>query len=436
MQAAALTLKNVHDVSAVDFAIEILKNHTEYGKQGGSAALNELNKFRRGSSQNISSSAEQPPAQKYNAPNASQSSDIRKTGPHMPAQSWIAAVEELFNNSVMQELHGRVVLVGLCLLDEDVRNALTKDDFIFVLIKEIKEDITSILDTGGLKLYNETLGALDETGITDFVNNQADGPLKTKDQDQLDRYNFAEFLVKLLNNTEIKNGSYSLHLYAPWGAGKTSLMNFMKDIMAPDSKKSDGKESEETKKLKKEKPLWYIVDFNAWQNQSLAYPWWTLMNSVYHKVRKHLSLSTRLKEWWWRFNASKLHYLIALVAIIWLIVLVIIPAFKSAEKSLPTSTKNNIENRSPAGAAKDSSNIQNKEPTNPVKEALDNIDKIIAVLISAWAFVAGLSRSIFLGSKKTAQNYVDSQEDPMTKFKTRFETLVDCNRHVTCSHIY
>lgn len=207
-------------------------------------------------------------------------------------------------------------MIGLSLMDDELRRILTHNDFLKKLIDELKEDIEDILTPKGKQLYKAVLPEEAASSSTAYVDSQPDNPVTEPNDDKLGRKEFAEFLVQLLNTTSLRMGAYALHIFAPWGFGKTSVFNFMKTIMNRD-------------RLKDGKPRWVYVDFNAWQNQHLTHPWWTLMNTIYQNVKKHLSWRFRLKEWWWRFSSSKLHYLIGIGVLTWLVALLVIPLYKT-----------------------------------------------------------------------------------------------------------
>ncbi|MEO7768928.1 MAG: P-loop NTPase fold protein, partial [Ferruginibacter sp.] len=234
----------------------------------------------------------------------------------------------------------------------------------------------------------------------DFVGTLNDVAVSEKDDDDLDRYAFAEFLVKLLQNTTISFGAYSVHLYASWGAGKTSVMNFMKQILTADKQKNG-------------RDKWHIVDFNAWQNQSLAYPWWSLMNNIFRTVKNSLSYKHRINEWFWRYNSSWLHYFIAAVFIVFFFIL-----YSGTHTVNPQVATGQVKSSSPEV------NDQN-DAGRRTKNEIEDIAKIVTGIISISAFSIGLSKSLFVKSVKAAENYINSEQEPMNEFKRRFTKLTN-----------
>jgi Cdc6-like AAA superfamily ATPase len=134
--------------------------------------------------------------------------------------------------------------------------------------------------------------------------------------DLLDRKPFAEILgdrIKEVYAGLDSTGSRSddrafiIHLHGPWGLGKSTLLNFVKDHLEKESvkDKTDG---------------WLVVDFNAWKYQRLKPPWWTLMGQIQHAAQqrdlqgfKKLSMKF-VSEWlkshgqwlWMRFRLGTL----------------------------------------------------------------------------------------------------------------------------------
>ncbi|MBL0716741.1 MAG: S8 family serine peptidase [Desulfosarcina sp.] len=111
--------------------------------------------------------------------------------------------------------------------------------------------------------------------------------------------------------------AFIIHIHGPWGAGKTSVLNFLKQRLT----------SEENKGLNtgNGKEFWLVVDFNAWLNQRANLPWMALLDSVYRQgvrqlVRKkplnaaHLFLC----EHFWRFRYGIAPYLFAGALLLWL----------------------------------------------------------------------------------------------------------------------
>ncbi len=102
-------------------------------------------------------------------------------------------------------------------------------------------------------------------------------------RDLLNRKPLARFLAEDLRRTREQNrGSYVMHVHGPWGSGKTSLLNFVRDeLERPTERPGD------------EGRQWIVIDFNAWRHQRFEQPWWWLMEAVSVQARRRL----RSREW-------------------------------------------------------------------------------------------------------------------------------------------
>lgn len=100
-----------------------------------------------------------------------------------------------------------------------------------------------------------------------------------------------------------------VHVHAPWGAGKTSLLGFLEDELA---RPADGGRP------------WVVVHFSAWQHQRVAPPWWWLLAAIRRDGMRALrSVSRRraLRFWvddvaWRLWNARPALASVAVVALL------------------------------------------------------------------------------------------------------------------------
>lgn len=117
--------------------------------------------------------------------------------------------------------------------------------------------------------------------------------------DQLGRRAFAQALVERMDKIHSKGGrdGFAAHIHAPWGAGKTSVLLMMRDLMTAENRKAGGEGIG---------PLWVIVDFNAWEQQRRNPPWWPLIEAVKGSCLERLSgakggvafLRAFMMDWW------------------------------------------------------------------------------------------------------------------------------------------
>jgi len=330
-------------ISAAEFVQEILKSHSEYAK-GKTSSLK-----------------------------------LEKIEVTRPAIEWLADVQSLFDADRMTQLstaekppvlHGRLVVIGLCLLDGQLRRQVSRDGVFKELVKELNEPLEEILTQRGQVLYE----------TPDSVPNQPDDPLESIEADQLGRAAFARYLAERIVALNAKGGSFSIHIYGPWGSGKSTLLNFLRETL--------------------KKKSWLVVEFNAWRNQHIRLPWWTLMETVFDQTKQELKQRHRLFEIFWRFCSGRLVPLISLsVCALWIIALVVAPWLR--------------------GSSETGSSL------HAVAEQLDDVGKILAIVGTVWGLVIAYNRSLLFGSSKAAENYLDSIRDPMNEIKLRFERFVN-----------
>ena len=91
------------------------------------------------------------------------------------------------------------------------------------------------------------------------------------------------------------NGAFMMHIHGPWGSGKSSLLNFIRQELH--SQPGDDR--------------WVSIYFNAWRYQRLRPPWWALTHGLYRQARAELQKANLpndqrratvllLNEMWWR----------------------------------------------------------------------------------------------------------------------------------------
>jgi hypothetical protein len=131
--------------------------------------------------------------------------------------------------------------------------------------------------------------------------------------DQLQRRPFAEVVGARMDEVRGtqrraggEGGAFMVHVHGPWGAGKTSVLNFLRAYL------QDGERPAEQR--------WVVVDFNAWRHQRIRPPWWSLLREVYAQAARQLgtrrSLWLRAQWLWWRFRADWVPAAAALLLIV------------------------------------------------------------------------------------------------------------------------
>ena len=137
-----LTHKNA--VYAIDIVKLILKLHPEYANSSSSISL---------------------------APN--------KTSEQKHVDSWLYDVYELFNHDLVQELHGRLVIIGLSRLDDDLEQQLNAFKLLEALHEELREPLEDLLkiDNFNSNASESNDGYSKEVREAESVVTHADSPL-------------------------------------------------------------------------------------------------------------------------------------------------------------------------------------------------------------------------------------------------------------------
>jgi peptidoglycan hydrolase-like protein with peptidoglycan-binding domain len=188
-------------------------------------------------------------------------------------REWIDDVRTLYVPE--REVDDRMTLVGLALLERDLRGQLEGDGFLSAIEGEI-EDFDRCLSGRGKSLH-----------MPDAVPTLSDQP---SDVDNLGRKAFAEALGARLIDEQHRSSaakagqsqrpepdSFVLHLEGPWGSGKTSLLRFLGGYL-----NSHG---------------WLIVQFNAWQHQRVGAPWWLLIAEVHREAVRSAPWPKKVSLW-------------------------------------------------------------------------------------------------------------------------------------------
>ncbi|SDR34814.1 P-loop NTPase fold protein [Pseudovibrio sp. Tun.PSC04-5.I4] len=93
------------------------------------------------------------------------------------------------------------------------------------------------------------------------------------------------------NSSEEQGGQsqgYATLLHAPWGKGKTSLWNFLKeDLKRGELSYAVDGTFEKTQK-------WVTVEFNAWDHEHREKPWWPFLQCVYSELSEGYSAQWKM----------------------------------------------------------------------------------------------------------------------------------------------
>ena len=106
-----------------------------------------------------------------------------------------------------------------------------------------------------------------------------------------------------------RTAPFIIHIHGPWGAGKTSLLEFMRQELQPAGPDH----------------YWVVVSFNAWLHQRIGPPWWALMNELYWQAQSQLrdrdpkwARSLWRNQMWWWFGAGIGPYALTIGALVWI----------------------------------------------------------------------------------------------------------------------
>jgi hypothetical protein len=220
-------------------------------------------------------------------------------------------------------------------------------------------------------------------------------------EDKLGREPVAKAFVDLIKKdvfTEDMNHAFMVHLQGEWGAGKSTFLNLIKKHL------NDGKEE------------WIVIDYNAWQNQHITPPWWTLIDQIYRqtKIRKPFDFFGNLwrGENWRRIKLySGWQKTIAIF-----LTLIIVSGLVYFGKSIIDFVLG-----IPFFAVGEDS-AENEPIIATIGKLLVALGSIVTII---FAFSKVLTSSFFTISSDEANSFLKRSADPMSRIKTHFGGLVN-----------
>jgi len=221
------SLRAKSSVTAWDIVQTLLGRHSEYG--GGQASM---------------LSSESGPT----------------AGVSKPVGEWIEKAKARLDTTIVKELHGRLLILALARVDEDLHRYLQRGDFLQKVESELREPVDRLFLAPG-----------------DAAPLHVDGPEK---KDRLGREAFARSLAARLRRiwqdySQEAESSFILHLHGPWGAGKTTLLRLLRKELAPETDvvRQDKKTAilellrkvlrRKTNVARQDESRWIVVEFNA-----------------------------------------------------------------------------------------------------------------------------------------------------------------------------
>ena len=95
-------------------------------------------------------------------------------------------------------------------------------------------------------------------------------------------------LLDLDKEGKKRSGAFFVHVHGPWGSGKTTLLNLLRNYLRNGHERPLGE--------KYNKSPWIVIDFNAWQQQRMRPPWWSLMDAVFRGAVRQLNSKRKEKN--------------------------------------------------------------------------------------------------------------------------------------------
>ncbi len=366
-------------VTAWEILKRLIELHSEYGEGQASALLNMPG----------------PPA-----------------GTSRPVDEWIADVKSLIEPSAVTRLHGRLLILGLARVDDDLGQFLDGEGFLQKVETELRDPVEHCFRPR-----------------PDAAPLHVDSP---ENIDRLGREVFARSLAKRIKEMwqeyrEQSDSSFVLHLHGPWGSGKTTLLRLLRQELEPEQVVGGSIATrigriwqgstlrhlllrvmgKKTERMDKRTSDWVVVDFNAWRLQRLDPPWWSLLNSVY---TESLTAFSANREYWHarrvragelgrRLFAGRKDLLVGALVFFALALLAYYPL-----RSRPVGSQQGL-----LATLKDNA------------EALSAVLALLGTLLTASLV---MSRSLLSGSSQSAKTFVDHASSPMDLVRRHFKKLV------------
>ena len=251
-----------------------------------------------------------------------------------------------------------------------------------VLKKSTKDGKEGVLKKGSLSNY-------------DSIELYPDDPT---DEDSLSRSSLAELLAHRMIKVRNQNptGSFIVNLDGPWGSGKSSFLKLLK------------KELHRSNVSQKRELEWIVVEFNAWQNQRIHNPWWSLMDSVWRQSSAYLLknnfpryIKMAIFQAIWRSKLSRGRFFAFTTFILFLTGMIVL--FSGLDFSDITKL------------------------TESGKQLIENIQKISGIVAVVASFISGillLRNSLFPSTRSDVAELLKSFDDPMRRLTEHFTKYI------------
>lgn len=256
--------------------------------------------------------------------------------------------------------------------------------------------------------------------------------------DLLDRKPFADVLGDRINEIyALQRGArgkgddqaYIIHLHGPWGSGKSTILNFLRDRLRHGW-------------LVQDQPGWLVVDFNAWKYQRLKPAWWALMMQIQQAAeRQSVLLFDRFDlKWrwlWLRFRLGALSKQLGPMLICIALIALIYAWLGTGNISQRANTNQTAQ--ASQTAAKDVGDATAKtsavvtglaakaSQTADKPDAHDTTLKVLAAIIAAVSGAFGIFnvvKTVTAKPETVTKAHAELVADPYIKVITQFEALI------------
>jgi hypothetical protein len=204
--------------------------------------------------------------------------------------------------------------------------------------------------------------------------------------------------------------SFFVHIHAPWGAGKSSLLNFLATDLQNRPRLNAASQRRRiartgTGRRKPERPnlaQWIVVEFSAWKHQRLVPPWWWLLSAVQRACTRELWRINRGRWlWFWVRDIAWRLWNARVIAIAGLLLIgLAAAAWQLSWFGLPD------------------------KKVTVVQAVVLTAVSVIGLITALIQIVRGFSRWLAVGSSEGAVRFLKRSHDPLKVYRRRFRWLV------------
>lgn len=200
--------------------------------------------------------------------------DLAVEGPERTGREWLDAVGLVFDRGVVDQLHGRLAIVGLAVCVPALGQRLLESGLLPAIESEIREDVQTLLTSEG-RMLREALSGTPRAGYTADTVGGADLLDVDKDVNAL-----AAVLAARDNKPPLSVG-----LFGRWGTGKSFFMHRLEEQM---------------EELGRTAPTVYCdkvvhIRFNAWHYVD-ANLWASLVAHIFERLADHAGEDPKARE--------------------------------------------------------------------------------------------------------------------------------------------